>query len=136
MLKRGVEIAAEQTAHYGVEHSATLIGLEFTAFFLIFAAIALRKTGRLGQKTWPLLGALTYPLYLLHQTIGYIVITALYGKVNDHILFWGTVALVVTAAYFVAVFIEPPLMHAMRKSLTKLIAWATTSLRIARGKAN
>lgn len=119
-LKRGVEIVHEQVAHYGVPHSITIISLEFTAFFLIFGAIALRKTGKLGQMRWPLLGALTYPLYLLHQTIGYILIGAWYGKANDHVLFWGTVAIALAGAYLVAVFIEPPLMRAMRDRLNRL----------------
>lgn len=131
-LKRGVEIVHEQTAHYGVPHSITIISLEFSAFFLIFGAIALHKTGKLGQMRWPLLGALTYPLYLLHQTIGYIMIGAWYGKVNDHVLFWGTIVLALAGAYLVAVFIEPPLMRAMRDGLTRLVNLTKNSLVLAR----
>lgn len=121
VLKRGVDLRVEQVAHYGVPHSVVVICFVLTAFFVIFAAIALGKSGSLQKMKWPLLGALTYPLYLLHQTIGYILITAFHGSVNDHVLFWGTVLLSVSGAYIVAVYIEPPLMRLMRRVLVELV---------------
>ncbi len=53
-----------------------------TGFFLVFALISLRCTGFFGRKRYLLMGALTYPLYLLHQKIGFIVFNHLYPQIN------------------------------------------------------
>ncbi|QBE62763.1 acyltransferase family protein [Pseudoduganella lutea] len=120
MLQRGVDMAGEQTAHYGVAHSAVVICFTLTAFFAMFTAISLQKTGSLAKAKWPLLGALTYPLYLLHQTIGYIIFSKLHDALNEHLLFWGTVALSFGAAYVVTL-IEAPLIRTMRNGLSKIL---------------
>jgi len=113
-LSRALAARAEQVDHYAVTHSEAVVCLMTTAFFLVFAAIALRLTGRLGMRRWPVLGALTYPLYLIHQTIGYLFITALYPTVNQHVLFWSTVALSLLVAYVISRYLERPLARALR----------------------
>ena len=48
-----------------------------TTGFMVFVALCLRPDWfRLGGRRAMLLGALTYPLYLLHQKLGYLVINA------------------------------------------------------------
>lgn len=118
VLIRGVEGWQEQVAHYGAQFSVVLTCFVLTGFFVLFAAIALERSGVLGTMKWPLLGALTYPLYLIHQTIGYLLLTALYPYVNEHVLFWGVVALSLAAAYVIAMHFERHAMPVMRKGLT------------------
>ncbi|GGY92312.1 hypothetical protein ACFFTM_26095 [Pseudoduganella plicata] len=86
-------------------------------FFIVFGVIALRRTGALGRRRWPMLGALTYPLYLIHQTVGYLLITEFYPTVNTHVLFWGTVGLSLLAAYLISRYLERPLAAALRSLL-------------------
>jgi peptidoglycan/LPS O-acetylase OafA/YrhL len=79
-----------------------------SCFFLIMMLIASGKTGWFGRTRWLLAGVLTYPLYLLHQKIGYMIFTLGYPKVNSHVLFWGVVAVSVSSAYLVHRLIEKP----------------------------
>jgi peptidoglycan/LPS O-acetylase OafA/YrhL len=116
-LDRALVNCAEQTQHYNVPHSVTVVCMLTTLFFVVFAAISLRRTGALGRYRWPMLGAITYPLYLIHQTVGYLLITEFYPTVNTHVLFWGTVGLSLLSAYLISRYLERPLALALRSLL-------------------
>lgn len=77
-----------------------------TACFLMMVLVASRKTSWIGRRNWLLLGSLTYPLYLLHQAIGYVIFRRFYPIVNPHLLLWGTVAIMIVVAYLINVYIE------------------------------
>lgn len=100
-----------------------------TSFFIVMALVAAKKTGKFGEKNWVAIGALTYPLYLLHQHIGYMIFDIAYPAVNLHVLFWGVVAAMIVSSYAVHRFIEKPSASTMKKLLNKL------SERKARGTA-
>jgi peptidoglycan/LPS O-acetylase OafA/YrhL len=56
-------------------HDKTAIGLYVmvaivTGFFGMMLLVALRRTGALRERRWLMLGAMSYPLYLIHQGIG------------------------------------------------------------------
>lgn len=116
-VDRALAACAAQVEHYQIPHSTAVVVVLTTLFFLVFAAIALRRTGPLAKHRWPMLGALTYPLYLIHQTVGYLLITTFYPTVNVHMLFWGTVGLSLLAAYIVCRYLEKPLASALRSLL-------------------
>lgn len=77
-----------------------------TCIFLVMLLVSLRKTGVFMRMDWALVGALTYPLYLLHQMIGYIVFNLAYPTLNAHLVFWGTIVCMLLAAYLVHVKVE------------------------------
>jgi peptidoglycan/LPS O-acetylase OafA/YrhL len=89
-------------------------------FFLTMLAVAARRTGRVGHWRWVALGALTYPLYLLHQNIGYMIFNAAYPRVSAHLLFWGTIALMLALSYAVHATIERPLARPLKSLLNSL----------------
>lgn len=97
--------------------SSTVIGI-LTGFFLLMLLIALRRTGSLARYRWPLLGAVSYPLYLLHQNIGYLVFNRLYPAVNAHALLWGTIIVVLGVAYAVHAVVERRWAPRMKTVLT------------------
>jgi peptidoglycan/LPS O-acetylase OafA/YrhL len=68
-------------------------------FFLLMYAVAVGKTARFELKKFAGLGALTYPLYLLHQNLGYIVLARFEGHVEKHVLLVGLTCLMIAAAY-------------------------------------
>jgi peptidoglycan/LPS O-acetylase OafA/YrhL len=90
-----------------------------------FAFMILIASGRLGWLNWKWLttaGALTYPVYLLHEYPGWTAIRALSGRLP-----WEAVLVVVTTgvialAWAVHVFIEKPGGRWMRRSLTSAFA--------------
>ncbi|WP_211345418.1 acyltransferase family protein [Marilutibacter aestuarii] len=86
------------------------------SYFAVMAMVALRWTGPLARRRWLLAGALTYPLYLLHQNIGYMIFNLAGPVLDPHLLFWGTLSLMLLASWLVHVHVERrlsgPLMHA------------------------
>jgi peptidoglycan/LPS O-acetylase OafA/YrhL len=57
-----------------------------TTFYLLMTLISTNKLKKINTSYFTALGALTYPLYLIHQTVGYIVIQNLNPFVNIYIL--------------------------------------------------
>ncbi|HAM24511.1 MAG TPA: acyltransferase [Actinobacteria bacterium] len=93
-----------------------------TALFLIMALVAV---GGLRWMRWRLLtalGLLTYPLYLLHEWIGWVAIDRLRSSFTP----WTVLAIVcggmILLAWFVAVAIEAPLAKRLRSSLNRALA--------------
>jgi peptidoglycan/LPS O-acetylase OafA/YrhL len=98
-------------------NAGIVIGI-LTLFFVVMLLIALGRTGAIARHRWPLAGAISYPLYLLHQNIGYLVFNRFYPTVNAHLLFWGMIAAVLGAAYGVHVLVERRFAARMKTYLT------------------
>ncbi|MBS0514178.1 MAG: acyltransferase [Proteobacteria bacterium] len=107
-------------AHFHTDMNGWIVAMIVTTFFVVMLLVALRRTGLFGRTRWLLLGSLTYPLYLLHQHIGYIVFNAAYPAINKHLLFWGTIMAVVALAHAVHVLIEKPISSPMKAALNRL----------------
>ncbi|MNX46716.1 Acyltransferase family protein [compost metagenome] len=90
------------------EVSPIIVTAIISSFFIIMSLSALRKTGTIGKRNWSTIGALTYPLYLLHQFIGYIIFNHFYATTNIHILFFGTTLLMILMAYAINKLVEKP----------------------------
>ncbi len=96
--------------------SALVIGVLVTAFHALFVAIAF---GRLrlpsnGLAVWA--GLLTYPVYLLHQNIGYVLLAALQPFVPPlAVRVLIVIAVVVAAAWAAVRWIERPLARRLRR---------------------
>ena len=89
-----------------------------TAFFVLMFLVATKRTGWIGRRNWIVLGALTYPLYLVHQSIGYVIFNHLYPAVDAHLLLWGTVAVMIAVARVVNVHVEQPFAGPLKRRLT------------------
>ncbi|MGW1400738.1 acyltransferase family protein [Streptomyces sp. NPDC002405] len=91
--------------------------LAVTVFFLMVGAIALGWTRRLRWRGLTVMGTMTFPLYLLHDTLG-MTVAHHFGDRADPLLLVGvTVAALVVLSYLVHRFVERPMVLAMRRSL-------------------
>lgn len=106
-------------SHFNTTMSPYVVAGIVTAFFAVMLLVSLRWTGFFGRRRWVLVGALTYPLYLLHQNIGFMVFNVAYPTVNAHLLFWTTIAVALVSAYAVHLFVERPISPAMKAALNK-----------------
>lgn len=116
------------SSHYRTDMSITATAAIVTSYFAIFAAIATRSTTRFGAMRWVSAGAITYPLYLLHENIGFMLFNALYPEVNRFILLACTTALMVSVAYCVHVIVERTLASRVRGAVLYLLSpgrWRT-----------
>ncbi|MES2159758.1 MAG: acyltransferase [Pseudomonadota bacterium] len=107
--------------HYAPPMSRWGVVALITVFFVLLLLVSLRKTGAFGRRRWLLAGVLTYPLYLLHQNIGFMIFYVAYPAVNPHLLLWGTVLLMVIAAYLVHRLVEVPLAKKLKSKIGQLL---------------
>ncbi|MEU3877778.1 MULTISPECIES: acyltransferase [Streptomyces] len=105
--------------HDNANHATALLPAQ-VGVFVIFAVMALVALGAFDRVRWNWLGtagALTYPLYLLHQYIGMTVIYALRTKVPAPLLVAGLITAMLGAAWLMHRFVEKPLGRRMRAAL-------------------
>ncbi len=77
-------------------------------FYLLIATVALGWL-KLDWKWLGVAGALTYPLYLVHEFIGWAIMKPLQGRVPGPLLFAGVVALMLGVAWLIHRYVEKPL---------------------------
>ncbi len=104
---------------YGSEFSPVVVGLIVTGCFAVMLMVALGRTFGIGRRNWITVGALTYPLYLLHQYIGYMMLNLGYPYLNRHVLFWSTLGAMLAAAYAVNGMIEQRYSRVLKQFLEK-----------------
>lgn len=110
------------SVHYGTHFRPVIVGAIVTLCFGALVCVAIRKTGLLGRRDWAIAGAITYPLYLLHQNLGFMLFNLGYGKLNVHLLFWGTLALMMGLAWVVSRYVERPFCPRLRTGLLSALA--------------
>ncbi len=87
-----------------------------------YALLIAAALGRLNLVRWrglTTLGALTYPLYLLHEDIGWGLFVRLHGTVPAWALVGGVTAMFLCAAWLVHRFVERPLARYLKRGLSR-----------------
>jgi peptidoglycan/LPS O-acetylase OafA/YrhL len=100
--------------HYRVDMSEFVVSIIISLFFILMLIISARKIPSFVQFNWTIIGAITYPLYLLHQNIGYMIFNAYFDRINPHMLFWGTLFMAIGTSFLVHVLIERKVSNALR----------------------
>lgn len=90
------------------------------AFLCLFALLVFSRDNPLRRPGFLALGALTYPLYLMHQLIGYQWFNVMRDHVNHEFLLWGTIALMLGASWLVHRYVEQPMRPLLRRGLENL----------------
>ena len=123
ILHDGIRSVAAVSGHYHTPFSPVVVGAVLTGFFAIFFLISTGRTARFASKKWIAVGALTYPLYLIHQNVGFGLFNLGYPRLNAHLLMWGVVSAMLIAAYIVnrteriiAVPMRDAFLHLLRKT--------------------
>ncbi|MDX3387265.1 acyltransferase [Streptomyces niveiscabiei] len=103
-------------------HRTTFGIVAIVAFgFIAVAAIALGWLNWANWKWLTVAGALTYPFYLLHEHLGWVIIWALHRKLDIPAIptFFLTVGGMLVLAYLIYRFIEKPFTPKLRTALLK-----------------
>lgn len=111
--------------HYGASLNRWVVAAIVTVFFVLMLLIALRRTGVWGRLNWLWLGAVTYPLYLVHENLGFMIFNIGYPSINQHVLFWGTVLFSIGIAYVVHAGIERRYAPCVRNALSNFFHSST-----------
>jgi peptidoglycan/LPS O-acetylase OafA/YrhL len=120
-----VQDAQAKQAHYQVPYSNTVFILINTVYYFMFILIALNKTKWLQVPFFATLGLITYPLFLLHQNIGYIAFT--YLPINKYILLILLLTVMFALSYGVYRFVEKPFAKPFGKWLERLLPGRPTT---------
>ncbi|MDO6445293.1 acyltransferase [Colwellia sp. 1_MG-2023] len=104
---------------FDIIFDSTTIILINLVFFAVFSLTAFCKDNHLRKRWCFYLGILTYPLYLTHQHIGYIIFNQFGTESNIVNLIVLTILLMVVVAYLIHYFIEIKLSRSLSRWLTK-----------------
>ncbi len=110
-------LAKLQSKSYGAELSPWVVGGVVLGTFALFALIASHKLQWRWLGKIAFLGGLTYPLYLLHDYIGFVLFELGHGKVSRWVLAGGILALITVLSWLLHRFenkVAPPFTRWMR----------------------
>jgi peptidoglycan/LPS O-acetylase OafA/YrhL len=111
--------AATLSKYYNTTFNAVIPMTVISLFYLIFVLVLSNKL-TFFRSTWVLkVGALTYPLYLVHQNVGYMFFTRFEGVVNKYLLLGMVLAFVLLVAWLIHQLVEKNLSLALKNLLNK-----------------
>jgi len=103
--------ASLKTELMGVSFSENIVGIIVIIFFAFFIFINTKKAQLLSLPYSKTLGALTYPVYLIHAHFGYMFISK-YGTEDNKIsIYIITLAIVLSVSYFIHKAVEVHFSH-------------------------
>ena len=108
VLKACINEAKELTGTHHIDISPIITAVVVTTFFLIFGLISTQRVNFSSYNWLKWAGALTYPLYLLHNDIAFIAFHYLKGTVNKYVLLGGAVVGMLVLAFLTYRFVEKP----------------------------
>ncbi len=79
-----------------------------------------RKLGPRGNSILRQLGLTTYPLYLVHQGFGKVMILYLQPRMGDWMAFTTTMTMIAGFSFALAIYIEPPLQRFIRRIASRV----------------
>ncbi|MGE7438389.1 acyltransferase family protein [Kitasatospora sp. NPDC001175] len=98
------------------------VAVVLAACYLLMAGVALGWFDRIDWRWLTTAGAVTYPLYLLHEYIGWAVIDQLRFRVNPWLLAGGLLVVMIAASWLVHRFVERPVSRWMKRHLRNSFA--------------
>ncbi len=103
---------------YGAHYSVSVFVVLMTGIFVVMTFAAFDHGRMRGAGAMVALGALTYPLYLLHQMIGYAAITRLIEPLGGATALVVVTALMLGLAAIINRVFERPVVPAVRRAST------------------
>ncbi|MFE1508469.1 acyltransferase family protein [Streptomyces sp. DSM 116494] len=98
------------------------VAVLLTVFFVVMAGVSLGWFNRVDWRWLPAAGALTYPLYLFHESIGWEIFHHLQYRVNHWALLGGTVLGMILLAHLVHRLVERPASKRLKRGLSAAFA--------------
>ncbi len=111
--------AVHFAGYYHTQINFTVIAVLIAAFYLVFSFITAHKTPLLLFHKYAWLGLLTYPLYLIHQNVGFMLFNTLYPHLHKYVLLGLTCLLVLFVSYMVNIKIEQAYARSFKSLLER-----------------
>lgn len=101
--------------HHNTLFSPLIIGLVIFLFYLIMFLIVTGRLSSINSKKFVQLGMLTYPLYLLHQNVGFIIMNNLHIHFNKYLLVFVITVAMIIISLFMSKYYEPKVSKTLKK---------------------
>jgi peptidoglycan/LPS O-acetylase OafA/YrhL len=95
--------------------SPYVIACILSIFYLLMVLVSTGKLRSLNSPKLLKMGLLTYPLYLLHQYVGYVLFDALEPYINKYLILGFTVGLMILLSYVISAKLDPLLGGFLRQ---------------------
>ena len=92
--------------------------LTLLAFFAVMSVIALGWTSRIRWRWLTTAGLLTYPFYLIHEAIGWIVIHYVHSRAPYWLILVSVLIAMLVCAWLLHRYLERPIANYLRKHLS------------------
>ncbi|MEK6705815.1 MAG: acyltransferase [Candidatus Poribacteria bacterium] len=112
--------------YFRTDFSEFAIACTIFVFFITFLLMSIGKTAWLSNKKLLTIGALTYPLYLIHGNIGFMIFNRYQDAANKYFILTSTIVCVLILSYTVNKYIETTVSGVMNNYLhifAKFISW-------------
>ena len=104
-----------------IQFSSFIICFHIFLFFLIFYFLTTGLLNRINSPKLYYLGVLTYPLYLIHQNIGYIIFENFNGVINKYLLVFLTIIFMLLVSLFISMKLEKLISSFLKKLLLRIV---------------
>lgn len=115
-----VKYLDRQIEHFNTYFSSSVVISTLSIFYLVFFLISLEKLNFFNRKIYFYLGILTYPLYLIHQNVGYILINYFENTLNKYLLLILIVLFMILISYLIYYFIDNKFSNNLKNKLTNI----------------
>lgn len=109
--------ASAEIVKYAAEVDPTIVSLVVVVSFLAVAAVTTTRLRLVSWRAAVWFGALTYPLYLVHEYWGWWAISVLRSRVPDRLALVMAVLFVLSLAWLIHRLVERPLSGPLRRAV-------------------
>jgi len=119
-LWSSIERGAGLEERLGIEFSTPIIVIYTSVFFLFFLLFSLDKLSVLKRPEFVTLGALTYPIYIIHQRVGYVLLNNLGETMPRFAALGTTLAVMLFVSWGMHRWFERPFTPVVRRFLQRV----------------
>lgn len=109
-------------SHYHASHSALIIVGFIMIFYILMLLVSSGKLNFINSPKLIKIGLLTYPLYLLHQKIGFIIFNNWGTESNKYLLLLITTLFMLLLAYLISGIYELRVSNYLKRKLYLLVS--------------
>lgn len=118
-LLNGLRALELVSIHYKSELSSAVVIALISVFYGFFLLLSLGKTEFFNVKHFTTVGALTYPLYLVHQNIGFIFFQRFHDEGSRYVLLFVMTVIALSLAYLINKYVEQRYALKLKEALTR-----------------
>lgn len=115
------DIGSQNVPELGFTYPMWPVPALVIAFYAAMALVASRRLDNLRWRWFGVAGAATYPLYLIHEYVGWEIIGRLQDRLDHGLLVLILVVVMLVAAWVLHEFVENPIATLLRRVLTPVV---------------